>query len=233
LRAAIYIRRHIGEPLGDLLNARAAITAIALIGLGSAISSSTAMVLPSRDPTAAVPANVTSELTAEVLAEALHGNWSGVKNTGSMLPTLSARDLIVTTSVDIRDLRVGDIIVFNRPARTLQNGKQIRSRRLVHRVIQRLDCRKRPSAAKAAPDCRRVRTQGDNLKTPDSAITAQANLKARVVFVIDGRTGAIRDMRGSPKGTLISRSEALRRAGAGDFSTAPLLAFAMTAFTGS
>jgi signal peptidase I len=201
--------------------------------MGSAVSRSTAMVLVNRDPSAAIPAVVESEMMAEVLAEALHGNWSGVKNTGSMLPTLSARDLIVTRSVDIRDLKVGDIIVFDRPARILPNGKQIRIRRLVHRVIQRLDCRRRQPGRKAASDCRRVRTQGDNLKTPDGSTTAQANLVARVVFAIDGHTGAIRDLRGSRRGELISRAEAVRRAGAPDFSTAHLFAAAMTALTGS
>jgi hypothetical protein len=225
--------RHAYETLEVPLNARATFIAIVLVAMGSAVSRSTAMVLPSRDPTAAIPALAKSELMAEVLANALHGNWSGVKNTGSMLPTLSARDLIVTSAADIRDLRVGDIIVFNRPARTLPNGKQIRSRRLVHRVIQRLDCRKQPWDRNTASDCLRVRTQGDNLKAPDGTTITRANLLARVVFAIDGRTGVIRDMRGSRRGRAISGDEAVRRAGASDFSTAHLLAFAMTAIAGS
>jgi signal peptidase I len=215
------------------LNARAAFFALALVALGSAISRSTAMVLPKRDPTAAIPALAKSEMMAEVLADAMHGNWSGVKNTGSMLPTLSARDLIVTRSVDIRDLRVGDIIVFDRPARALPNGKQIRSRRLVHRVVQRLNCRKQQQGPKAASGCLRVRTQGDNLRAPDGTIITRANLVARVVFAIDGHSGAIRDMRGTRRGRPISGEDAVRRAGASDFSTAHLLAFAMTAIAGS
>jgi hypothetical protein len=214
------------------VNAKALTSALAVAVLGATVSSSAAIEFPSRDPTAAIPALQEYEATAQVLAEALDGEWSGVKNTKSMLPTLSARDLIVTRPVNIRELRVGDIIVFNVPARTLPNGQPSHNRKLVHRVIRRLDCRKRQPDGKAVADCHRVRTRGDNLKTPDRWSTTQANLESRVMFVIDGHTGTIRDMRASRKGTPVSLAEALQRAAPSDTSPRPLFAYAIRALAG-
>ena len=184
--------------------------ALLLFALCASVASSATIARAARDPTAEFPARPESEATAEALAEAVRGDWTGVKNTGSMLPVLSANDLVVTRPVDIRDLRVGDIIVFVVPVATLPDGQPIQHRRIVHRVVQRLDCERR----RGAPDglaCRRVRTQGDNVRTPDRYTTTQATLEGRVAYVVDGRTGQVRDMRGSRKGTPVTASDALRR----------------------
>src|SRR5260221_7626726 len=117
------------------MNARALTAGLALAALSVSVASSAPNRTAHVDPTAAFPARPESEAIAEALAEAVHGDWTGVMNTGSMLPVLTARDLVVTRPVDIRDLRVGDIIVFVVPARTLPNGQLIQHRRVVHRVV--------------------------------------------------------------------------------------------------
>ena len=113
------------------MDARVIVSSLAMAALCSAVASSATLPIPVRDPTAEFPARPASEATAEALAEAVHGDWTGVKNTGSMLPVLSARDLVVTRPVDIRDVRVGDIVVFvvRIPARRPAD----QHRRVVHR----------------------------------------------------------------------------------------------------
>lgn len=184
------------------------------------------------DPTDAFPARPESEAIAEALAEAVHGEWTSVKNTGSMLPVLSAQDLVVTRPVDIRDLRVGDIIVFVVPSRTLPDGQLIQHPRVVHRVVQRLDCVRHRFGGEVVSECDRVRTQGDNVRTPDRWATTQANLAGRVAYVIDGRTNAVREMRTSRKGSPISTADALRRELGPDRLAGPLFADAVRALAG-
>ena len=205
---------------------------VLLAFLCASIASSEPAISVPRDPTAAFPARTASEVTAEALAEAVHGDWTGVKNTGSMLPVLSANDLVVTRPVNIRDLRVGDIIVFAVPVRTLPNGQLIQHRRVVHRVIARLDCVRRREVGVPVSDCHRVRTQGDNVKTPDRWSTTQANLEGRVAYVVDGQTGSVRDMRIGRKGALVSTAAALGRELWPDRLAGPLFADAIRALAG-
>ncbi len=202
-----------------------------LLALCGSITSSATVAPSHRDPTDEFPAQPESEAVAEALAEAVRGDWTGVKNTGSMLPALSASDLVVTRPVDVRDVRVGDIVVFVVPVSTLPNGQPIQHRRIVHRVVQRLDCAPR----RGAPDglaCRRLRTQGDNVRTPDRYTTTQANLEGRVAYVVDGRTGLVRDMRASRRGTPIATADALRRELGPQRTAGPVLAEAARARAG-
>jgi len=214
------------------LNLRAATAGVVLAALCMSVASSAPNFGAHPDPTAAFPARPESEAIAEALAEAVQGDWTGVKNTGSMLPVLSARDLVVTRPVDVRDLRVGDIIVFVVPARTLPNGQLIQHRRVVHRVVQRLDCSRRRAGPQTVTDCQRVRTQGDNVRTPDRWATTQANLAGRVAYVVDGRTNEVRDMRASRKGTRVSVADALKRELGPDRLAGPLFADAVRALAG-
>ena len=214
------------------MTVRVAIASLALTALCGLVASSAPIAAAPRDPTAAFPARPESEAIAEALAEAVHGEWTSVKNTGSMLPVLSARDLVVTRPVDIRDLRVGDIIVFAVPVPTLPNGQLIRNRRVVHRVVQRLDCVRSRVGAETVSDCERVRTQGDNVKTADRWATTQANLAGRVAYVVDGRTNAVRDMRANRKGNAVSAADALRRELGPDRLAGPLFADAVRALAG-
>jgi Signal peptidase, peptidase S26 len=203
-----------------------------IIACCSTVASSAILVNVRSDATAAIPASMTTQATAELLARSLDGAWSGVMNTGSMLPTLTARDLIVIRKVDVRELQTGDIIVFDIPARKMAGGRAVQERRLVHRVVQRLDCKKLRGKYRAQSECLRVRTQGDNLKRPDRWLTGQGNLEGKVIYVIDGRTGAIRDMRSSRTGAMISAQEALRRAAPG-MQPSPLYAYMLQAIAGS
>ena len=205
---------------------------LVLAGLCAAMGASSGAGAPRPDPTAEFPARPQSEDTAEALASAVHGDWTGVKNTGSMLPVLSAKDLVVTRPVDIRDIRVGDIIVFVIPATRLPNGQPIQHRRVVHRVVQRLDCERRHADGDAPPDCFRLRTQGDNVTMPDRYTTTQANLEGRVAYVVDGRTGAVRDMRASRNGQPIAAGDALRRELGPERSRSFLLAEAVRGIAG-
>jgi hypothetical protein len=214
------------------VSAKAILSTLLMVALCGCIASSATVTSPRRDPTAEFPARPESEATAEALAEAVRGDWTGVKNTGSMLPALSASDLVVTRPVDIRDVRVGDIIVFTIPVATLPNGQPIQHRRVVHRVVQRLDCERRRGGGDGLGDCRRLRTQGDNVKTPDRYTTTQANLEGRVAYVVDGRTGLVRDMRASRKGTPIATADALRRELGPERSAGPLFADAVRILTG-
>ncbi len=214
------------------MNSSVLVGSIALAALCASIASSEPAPSVPRDPTAEFPARPESEVAAEALAEAVHGDWAPVKNTGSMLPVLSAHDLVVTRPVDVRDLRVGDIIVFVVPARTLPDGHVIQHRRVVHRVIQRLDCTRRRGSVTPVSDCHRVRTQGDNVKTPDRWSTTQANLVGRVAYVVDGDTSEIRDMRASRKGAPISAALALGRELGPNRLAGPLFADAVRALAG-
>lgn len=214
------------------MTVRVVVASLALMALCALIGSSAPIAAAPRDPTAAIPARPESEAIAEALAEAVHGEWTAVKNTGSMLPVLSARDLVVTRPVDIRDLRVGDIIVFAVPSRTLPDGQLIKNRRVVHRVVQKLDCVKSRVGAESINECERVRTQGDNVRTADRWATTQANLAGRVAYVIDGRTNAVRDMRLGRRGTVISAADALKRELGPDKLSGPLFADAVRALAG-
>jgi hypothetical protein len=211
---------------------KSVVRVLVLAGLCAAMGASSSAGAARPDPTAEFPARPESEATAEALAGAVHGDWTGVKNTGSMLPVLSANDLVVTRPVDIRDVRVGDIVVFVIPATKLPNGQPIQHRRVVHRVVQRLDCERRHADGDAPPDCFRLRTQGDNVTTPDRYTTTQANLEGRVAYVVDGRTAAVRDMRASRAGLPIATMEALRRELGPERSRGLLVAEAVRGITG-
>ncbi len=214
------------------MSARLLLSGVVLAALCACVASSAPVPPPARDPTAAFPARPESEAIAEALAESVRGEWTSVKNTGSMLPVLSARDLVVVRPVDIRDLRVGDIIVFAVPARSLPNGQLIQHRRVVHRVVKLLDCVRHRIDSETVTDCERVRTQGDNVRTADRWPTTQATLAGRVAYVVDGRTNAVRDMRSGRKGTVVSAADALRRELGPDRLAGPLFADAVRALEG-
>tara|TARA_B100001013_G_C24578651_1_gene429633 strand:+ start:557 stop:1075 length:519 start_codon:yes stop_codon:yes gene_type:complete len=85
----------------------------------------------------------------------------------SMEPTLYAGDLVLITSVKINELKINqDIIVYHNPG----NYDEL----IIHRVIERLDDNNQTI----------IRTQGDNVSTPDRWNLTENYIEGKVIFVI-------------------------------------------------
>ena len=160
------------------------------------------------DPRRAAPVALERALQ---LAQASHGQWDHVANTGSMEPTLTGADLAVVIPVDIRQIRVGDIIVFL--AARLHDGPGAPPRRVVHRVIAKDLCGGGlylPRLSKTA-ECVQLHTQGDANPQPDGLTTSLLNFEGRVAYRIQGTTGEVADLVASRTGTPIPFATALDR----------------------
>lgn len=85
----------------------------------------------------------------------------------SMEPTLYAGDLVLITSIKINELKINqDIIVYHNPG----NYDEL----IIHRVIERLDDNNQTI----------IRTQGDNVSTPDRWNLTEKHIEGKVIFVI-------------------------------------------------
>ncbi|MDD1748081.1 MAG: signal peptidase I [Methanomassiliicoccales archaeon] len=101
---------------------------------------------------------------------------------GSMNPTLETGDMVVVTSVEPSELKVGDIIVFNSP---------IASGLVCHRIID------------VKQDSELVfQTKGDNNEDPDPYLVPSANVVGKVQADIPSMGYVIQYLRG-PFGLLL------------------------------
>lgn len=126
---------------------------------------------------------------ADALARRLDGQAFSILNTGSMEPTLTRRDLVVTEPVAMHQVQVGDVIVFERNEQLLD---RFLSKRVMHRVVAIESCDDSPLLEVGATACRRFRTQGDALGEPDRFLVEESALLGRVAYAIDGQTGETR-----------------------------------------
>ena len=86
----------------------------------------------------------------------------------SMEPTLEPGDLLIVKAVDIRELEIGDIIVFYKPG-----TREL----IVHRVFK----------MKEAPDGTIIiMTKGDNVPEPDRWVISQEELVGKVIYRMPG-----------------------------------------------
>ena len=81
----------------------------------------------------------------------------------SMEPTLHDGDLVVVRKADVKDVKIGDIIVFYEP--------KTRSKIIIHRVIGRVEVRGQVF----------LRTKGDNNSKPDPWLVSDEDLIGVVV----------------------------------------------------
>jgi signal peptidase I len=136
--------------------------------------------------------------TAHILATVAHA-WVGViAKTHSMEPALTSEDLVIVKSVSVAELKVGDVVIFERNLLRGLPDFLPHPRDLVgHRVVR------------VAADC--VRTRGDNAEDIDPECSDRGTLRGRVEYAVNGTTGEIRDMRASLEGVPVSLAEALER----------------------
>lgn len=119
------------------------------------------------------------------LALALRTPYPLVMVTGqSMEPTLHDGDLVLIEGVDIKDVQVGDIVVFYRPGS--------RSEIVIHRVVAKVEVDGQVA----------LKTQGDNSPTPDTDLVRQQDLLGRMIYRLPGAGNIIRFLR-SPVGIAI------------------------------
>ena len=86
----------------------------------------------------------------------------------SMEPTLYAGDLVLITNIKINELKINqDIIVYHNPG----NYDEL----IIHRVIERLDDNNQTI----------IRTQGDNVSTPDRWNLTENYIEGKVIFYAD------------------------------------------------
>ncbi len=106
---------------------------------------------------------------------------------GSMLPEIAVKDIVVTKKVPAEELEVGDIITFI-SADTRYGGISI-----THRIIEKMYDESIGSYT--------YRTQGDNNNVADAALVPNANVLGRVILKLP-KLGYIQDLLAS-KGGLI------------------------------
>jgi len=130
---------------------------------------------------------------ADIKIRAAKGDYSApvfnayVVLSGSMLPEIAIKDIVVTKKVPAERLEVGDIITFIAPD-TRYGGISI-----THRIIDKFYDESLGSYT--------YRTQGDNNKVADAALVPNDNILGKVILKVP-KLGYIQDLLAS-KGGLI------------------------------
>lgn len=107
---------------------------------------------------------------------------------GSMIPTIDIKDIVVTKKVPEEELEVGDIITFITPD-TRYGGISI-----THRIIDRF--------YDDAQGIYTYRTQGDNNNTADSVLVPNSNILGKVILKVP-KLGYLQDILASKGGLII------------------------------
>jgi signal peptidase I len=139
------------------------------------------------------------------LADAVQGSIGVVADTGSMEPTISAKDLLVIKPVgegglDVSAIALGDIILFEAIVPAIRYTKyrvEYPKRLLCHRVVWL--------------NKGRIYAKGDAKVERDHDFVRHQQIKGVVLYAVDGQTGEVRDMRVTREGVTISFDEALER----------------------
>ena len=108
--------------------------------------------------------------------------------TGSMLPTIQVKDIVVTKKVEEDKLKVGDIVTFLTPDQRF-NGISI-----THRIIERY--------YDETDNKYYYKTQGDNNNIADDVLISNDNIYGKVILKIP-KLGYIQDLLASKSGLII------------------------------
>lgn len=131
---------------------------------------------------------------ADIKIRAAKGDYSApvfnayVVLSGSMLPTIKVKDIVVTKKVAEEDLEVGDIITFISPD-TRFGGISV-----THRIIDKY--------YDDSLGAYSYRTQGDNNNVADSVLVPNANILGKVILKIP-KLGYLQDILSSKGGLII------------------------------
>ena len=107
---------------------------------------------------------------------------------GSMLPTIKVKDVVVTKKIAEEDLAIGDIITFISP------DARFGGISITHRIIDKMYDEKQGIYT--------YRTQGDNNNVADSVPVPNANILGKVILKIP-KLGYIQDILSSKSGLII------------------------------
>ena len=107
---------------------------------------------------------------------------------GSMLPTIKVKDVVVTKKIAEEDLDVGDIITFISP------DSRFGGISITHRIIDKIYDEKQGIYT--------YRTQGDNNNVADSVPVSNSNILGKVILKIP-KLGFIQDILSSKAGLII------------------------------
>jgi hypothetical protein len=147
------------------------------------------------------PAAETPRQIAMELARLSGGMLGRVANTHSMEPAITTEHLLVVAPARMDELKRNDVILWNCAKDCFLSGNGLSraagdfpSGIVCHRVIGRTRSH--------------VTTKGDALKHADLHRVVQEDLIGRVIFVIDGRSGEIRDFRTKDQTEVLSLERA-------------------------
>ena len=113
---------------------------------------------------------------ADIRIRAMQGDYSPpdfnayVVETGSMLPEIQIKDVVLTKKVEVEKLKIGDVITFISPDPRLSNIT------VTHRIHDVLE-----DPVSGEP---RYQTKGDNNNTVDLALVPEYNILGKVIFKI-------------------------------------------------
>ena len=131
---------------------------------------------------------------ADIKIRAMKGDYSApvfnayVVMSGSMLPTIQVKDIVVTKKVPEEKLEVGDIITFISPD-TRFGGISV-----THRIIEKYYDESIGSYS--------YRTQGDNNTVADSVLVPNQNILEKVILKVP-KLGYLQDILSSKGGLII------------------------------
>ncbi len=108
--------------------------------------------------------------------------------TGSMLPEIVPKDVVVTKKIEGNDLKVGDIITF------IPSDSRISNIIVTHRILNKY--------YDAATNRYKYQTKGDANNTPDFTLAEDQNVIGKVIFRIP-KVGYVQDLLASKGGLII------------------------------
>lgn len=131
---------------------------------------------------------------ADIKLRAAKGDYSApvfnayVVLSGSMLPTIKVKDVVVTKKIPEEELKVGDIITFISP--DLRFGGISVTHRIIDKIYDESD------------GIYKYRTQGDNNNIADSIPVPNGNILGKVILKIP-KLGYIQDVLSSKGGLIV------------------------------
>lgn len=131
---------------------------------------------------------------ADIKIRAAKGDYSApafnayVVLSGSMLPEIQIKDIVVTKKVPAEELKVGDIITFITP------DPRFGGISITHRIIEKY--------YDETIDSYTYKTKGDNNNVSDSAIVPNSNILGKVILKIP-KLGYLQDLLSSKGGLII------------------------------
>lgn len=109
--------------------------------------------------------------------------------TGSMLPAIQVRDVVITKKVDAKDLNEGDVITF------ASSDSRFLGTIITHRIIK-----KNPKTDKEGYT---FQTRGDNNNVADSALVTENNIYGKVILKIP-KLGYLQEFLATDSGWIIA-----------------------------